>query len=335
MYAHMPIIRDILYGAANRGASLVRLCDELTISSSELNDSDSYLDFERSYQAWEKAVKMTGDEWLGLHLGETSNPSILGLIGHLMQSSPTLETAYHHVCEYSKLATNMFFYSITRKGNQRILSYEPASTWMMVSPKSAHQAVQQAMAGTLHVFKLLSAQAMVPVSAQFTFPKPKVTKEFERIFQSPLKFNADQNQLIFDRQTLQTPVITYDKSLYALFDQLLKDKVEALVQHKNFSDRVIKLITTEFKGQIPSMEVAASRMNMTPRSFQRKLQAEQKSYRTIAAALRQELALQLLKRTDSKMEEIADVLGYSEVRAFRRAFKTWTHSSPAKMRSAS
>ena len=115
MYAHMPIIRDILYGATNRGASLTKLCEDLTISTAELNDSDKFLDFERSYKAWEKAVEFTGDSLLGLHLGETSNPSIMGLIGHLMQSSPDLEKAYRNVCEYSKLATDMFYYTIERR----------------------------------------------------------------------------------------------------------------------------------------------------------------------------------------------------------------------------
>lgn len=334
MYAHMPIIRDIRYGAANRGASLIKLCEELSISTDELNDSDKFLDFERSYKAWEKAVEFTDDPLLGLHLGETSNPSILGLIGHLMQSSPNLEKAFQNVCEYSKLATDMFQYSIQERKSHYELSYEASATWVAISPLTAQQAVEQAMSGTLNVFKLLSGRRIFPLVTRFSFSKPKSIKEHERIFQSPQEFSAHQNQLVFKIIDLQESVISYDRSLYSLFDQLLQDKAEALHHQLTFADEVRKLITKEFKGQVPSVEIAASRLNMTSRSFQRRLQAEGKSYRNISTQLRKEFALQLLNTSQAKMEEIADVLGYSEASAFRRAFKSWTDTSPTKMRKA-
>jgi AraC-like DNA-binding protein len=101
-----------------------------------------------------------------------------------------------------------------------------------------------------------------------------------------------------------------------------------------FGDQVKKMISTDFKGQVPPIEVIASRMNMTARSFQRRLQEEGQSYRNISSQLRKEFAMQLLNTSHSKMEEIAEVLGYSEASAFRRAFKTWTDTSPTKMRKA-
>jgi hypothetical protein len=131
-----------------------------------------------------------------------------------MQSSPTLEKAYQHVCQYGKIATDMFQYTIQKKGDQFLLNYETASAWMTISPGSARQAVEQAMSGTLHVFELLSAKIIVPSYARFVFSKPKSIKEYERIFQCPLEFNASQNQLVFNVQALQEPVISYDKSLY-------------------------------------------------------------------------------------------------------------------------
>lgn len=151
----MPIIRDILYGATTRGASLSEMCQKLEISLDELNDSEKYLDFERAYKSWEVALSETDDKSLGLHLGETTNPSILGLIGHLMQSSPTLISAFQSVCHYGKVATDMFYYGWEETGNEFILTFQPTEAWMRVSEKSARQAVEQAMAGTLNVFKLL------------------------------------------------------------------------------------------------------------------------------------------------------------------------------------
>jgi len=319
----MPIIRDILYGATTRGASLSEMCQKLEISLDELNDSEKYLDFERAYKSWEVALSETDDKSLGLHLGETTNPSILGLIGHLMQSSPTLISAFQSVCHYGKVATDMFYYGWEETGNEFILTFQPTEAWMRVSEKSARQAVEQAMAGTLNVFKLLVGKSIFPVRTAFQFSKPKDTQEYERIFKSFLKFSATRSELVFSCSDLNTTVIGYDKSLQALFDQLLTERVESFLKMDRFSDSVCTCLIKEFRTQIPPMEVIAARMNMTVRTFQRKLKAEGETYRKLSGRLRKDMALKLIHHSDHKIETIAEMLGYSEASAFRRAFKNW------------
>lgn len=324
MYAHMPIIRDILYGAANRGASLSEMCGKLNVSTVELNDSEKYLDFDRAYKAWEVAMSATNDKSLGLHLGETSNPSILGLIGHLMQSSPTLISAFQRVCQYGKVATDMFYYGWKEQDKEFTLTFQPAEAWIKVSEQSARQAVEQAMAGTLNVFKLLVGKNVFPVKARFQFSKPKTIGEYERIFQSAIKFSASRNELVFRQDDLNIPVISYDKSLQALFDQLLTERAESFLNANRFSDHVSTYLLKEFKTQIPSIEVVAARMNMTVRTFQRKLTVEGETYRKLSGRLRKDMALKLIQNSNHKMDTIAEMLGYSEASAFRRAFKSWS-----------
>jgi len=50
--------------------------------------------FNQSCKTWECSVRLTGDNLLGLHLGETSTMSVLGIVGNLMQSSPDLLLGY-------------------------------------------------------------------------------------------------------------------------------------------------------------------------------------------------------------------------------------------------
>lgn len=332
MYAHMPIIRDILFGASKHGASLASLCGKLEISTVDLNDSEKRLDFEKAYQVWEESVLATGDTLLGLHLGESTTPSIMGLIGHLMQSSPNLKVAFERLCEYGQLATDMFTYSWEKEGENVVLKFQPAIIWMSVSRDSARQAVEQAMAGTLNVFALLTGQKIYPVLTQFEFSKPKDRSEYDRVFQSAIQFGADSNQLIIRSVDINRPVIGYDVSLFSLFDELIQERVSTLTDKKNFQDMVKNLLLAEFKVQIPSVEIIASRLNMTPRTFQRKLLEEGTTYRKLSSVVRKELALQLIKKSKHKTEEIAQMLGYSDASAFRRAFKQWTDSSPSELR---
>ena len=321
MFAHMPIIRDILYGAASRGADLSRLCNALNISVEELTDSEKSVDFETAYQAWELAITATRDSSLGLHLGETSTPSILGLIGHLMQSSPDLLTAYQQVCKHASIATDMFTYSVVSTKEQTILRYEPARLWMKVSKASARQAVEQAMAGTLNVFYLLSGKRIKPVQAEFKFAKQANVSAYERIFSSSLKFGSTQNALFFKTIDLKAKVLSYDKSLFALFDKIIREKLERLTRKTSLADQVRKILTHEFKGQIVPATVMAAHRNMSVRTFQRKLNEEGTNYRDLSTNLRKELALLLLKNQRSSVQDVARMLGYSEASALRKAIK--------------
>lgn len=333
MYAHMPIIRDILFGAASNGARLATMCKALNISAELLNDSNQFLDFERSMEAWQVAVKETGDPLLGLHLGEKTNPTILGLIGHLMQSSPTLITAFQSVCTHSQLATDMFFYKWHQSKKEITLSFEAHEVWKNTSPKTAKQATEQAMAGTMNVFRLLCGKTIVPKRATFNFPKPISRKEYERIFLCDVQFEAELNTLVFDAALLEIPVISYDSSLYALLQQLVHDRIETVLKRKSgFADRVVAILMQEFKTQVPALEVMASRLNMTARTFQRKLHEENVTYRTLSIRLQKDIALHLVRNSSNKIEEIAYLMGYSEARAFRRAFKSWTGKLPSQVK---
>jgi AraC-like DNA-binding protein len=246
-----------------------------------------------------------------------------------MQSSPNLKVAFERLCEYGKLATDMFTYSWEKQAEHVVLKFQPAVVWMSVSKDSARQAVEQAMAGTLNVFSLLTGQKIYPVQVQFEFSKPKNLSEYDRIFQSAIQFSADSNQLIILNADMNRPVIGYDVSLFALFDALIQERVNTLTDKKSFQDLVKNILLTEFKVQIPSLEIIASRLNMTQRTFQRKLLEEGTTYRKLSGSVRKELALQLIKKSNHKMEEIAQMLGYSDASSFRRAFKQWTDNNPS------
>ena len=88
----------------------------------------------------------------------------------------------------------------------------------------------------------------------------------------------------------------------------------------------------QFKGRIPTIEEAAAALNMTPRNLQRKLLQAQTTFRDIAGEIRKEIAIQLMENPAIKLSEISDILGYSDLTAFRKAFKSWTNATPRAIR---
>ena len=152
------------------------------------------------------------------------------------------------------------------------------------------------------------------------------------VFNSLIQWIAPTNSLVFSQAQLLTPVESYDESLMGIFCDLIKKRFGE-IKVETFSDQIKSEIMTTFKGQLPSIESMAARFNMTVRSFQRKLEAENLPYRQLCQDLGRDFATNLLANKSLKITDVASALGYSDVRAFQRAFKSWTGQSPADFRS--
>jgi AraC-like DNA-binding protein len=318
MFAHMPIIRDILYGAASRGASLSELCKTLKLRPEELGDSEIKLDFHRAIKAWEYATQMTNDNLLGLHIGESSTASIMGMVGNLMQSCPDLLSAFENMTRYSSLATDMFDYSTKSSSNEVTLSYSPAGLWIKTSPRSARHAVEQAMSGTLQVFQHLAGARIFPLRTIFKHKRAGDLSEYNRVFHSDVQFGSVSNQLVFQKKDMRIRVVSHDRALFAVFEKMLKEKKPG----KTLGAQVRQLILSDFQGQIPSLEIISARLNTTSRTLQRRLSNEGVTFRSLVVEIQRELT-NLLMKSGARVSQVTDYLGYSDSSAFRRAYKKW------------
>ena len=323
MHAQMPILRDIIYGAAARGADFKKVCEELGLDPRALNDSDKPVPFKPAAEVWNVVLDHTKDPLLGLHLGEELSPAILGMIGYLMQSSGTLYEAVNMLIKYNELYSTMMKFSSEEVADQIRVHYDPATLWQHQYPESARQSIEIAMAGMLKIFKTLSGKKIFPTHVALAYPS-RSFGEYERIFQGVIHFQGKRNTLTFRKSDLLLAVTSYDKSLFAFFNNTLDQKLKSLRKDERFSDRLKKMIINDFKGRPPSIDIAASHFNMTARSLQRKLKEEQRSYRDIAADIKKELAQTILTRTDFRIGEVAEILGYSDSSSFRKAFRKWS-----------
>jgi AraC-like DNA-binding protein len=78
-------------------------------------------------------------------------------------------------------------------------------------------------------------------------------------------------------------------------------------------------------------EVAAARF-VHPRTLDRLLAAEGRSFRGIVDETRERWATALLTETDQTISQVAQRLGYTHAQSFARAYKRWTGQTPAAAR---
>ncbi len=82
----------------------------------------------------------------------------------------------------------------------------------------------------------------------------------------------------------------------------------------------------------PSQQDIAERLHLSSRTLHRRLAEEGSSFRAIRDALRRDLALTWLAKSEVPIAQVASDLGYAEPSAFYRAFIEWTGMAPAHYR---
>src|SRR5690606_11850407 len=95
--------------------------------------------------------------------------------------------------------------------------------------------------------------------------------------------------------------------------------------------RARKLMNSTDRGFLAA-EAVALQLKVSPRTLKRRLAEQGTSYSELLDTLRQERAALLLEDPELSVQEIADLVGYSDTANFTRAFKRWTGLTPQAFR---
>lgn len=162
----------------------------------------------------------------------------------------------------------------------------------------------------------------------FRHASPGDISEYQRIFQTDLKFAMPFNRLAFNAAYLDWPVLSSNANLLSFFEQQADAMLGTLNGGDRYTQKVAYLIAEHLKGELPKIDAIASELSISIRHLQRELQAEGTSFQKLLDQTRQELALRYLKDPTFSIHDIAFLLGFSAPSAFNRAFKRWTGKTP-------
>ena len=171
-----------------------------------------------------------------------------------------------------------------------------------------------------------------PKEIRFEHQQPNETSEHERIFQCPIFFGATANEVVFDSEYLNLPIVMADARLCALLDRHATELLMRYPREDSLVERVRTLMKDELNGGDASLEMVAERLGMSARTLQRKLHGLGVSHQELLDEMRKDLAMRYLREPEMAVCEVAYLLGFSESSAFHRAFKRWTGTTPNEFR---
>jgi AraC-like DNA-binding protein len=141
-----------------------------------------------------------------------------------------------------------------------------------------------------------------------------------------------KTKIVFTSDDATYPFITENKTMWDVFEPGLKEQLSELDAETPVSQRVKSILLTMLPSGHSSVEAAAGKLAMSPRTLQRHLAKESLNFQTILNGTRKELAQHYLNNPAISTGEISYLLGYQDSNSFLRAFKDWTGMTPGEYR---
>ena len=279
-----------------------------------------------------EGVRLSGDDCLGLHLGEAVRPGYYGVLGYLIMSCATLADALHRQARYASLVGNLGLVGLDDEPPRPGCEALVAHSWKPLLAQQQRQLSEETLAGWVSFGRWISGLDIAPTEVRFQHPAPADTSEHQRIFRCPLLFEQADNALVFPKRLLAAPLGQADAQVRLMFDAYAERLFGELRRGHGVLDRARLELARQLPERGADLQAIAGALALSPRTLQRRLREGGLSFSQLVDETRQQLALHYLRDPALELAEIAFLVGFSEPGSLARAFRRWTGSSPGEYR---
>ena len=292
----------------------------------DLNNPQLQLPLKALVEILHHAARKLDKPELGMRIGSAQDFSMLGPAALAILSSKTLMQAlyaarsinvYHNNAEYWRPIVQDQFVYFRRFDLFRQLP-------------DTRQYKEMSMAACCHLGKLLLADNFADITVEFEHSPMSSMERYRRFFPCAVKFNCEQDQLIVPKYLADAPLPTATPKFQQTLERLEKLEVHEL--ESDFKQQVIVCIQQMMSSGHLSIESVCEVLAKSKRTLQRRLKEQGTDFKTLLETIRMEKARWYLVSSDIDVTLISEIVGYTDVGNFSRAFKRVNGLSPANWR---
>jgi AraC-like DNA-binding protein len=191
--------------------------------------------------------------------------------------------------------------------------------------------VDLTFATMLKLRRQVTAANYSPSIVEFVSAAPTNAAAYLAFFGCPVRFGCLKNVLSTDAKWLAFPLPWASAMAYRLSSQLLERERERMNAMPAMGFTIERAIRRGLPHVADIAQLAAS-LHLSERTLRRKLTKEGLSYRMVLDEIRRSRAFDLMAAGHRPIAQIALDVGFSDVRAFSRAFKRWTGYPPTQIK---
>ncbi|MBD3648274.1 MAG: helix-turn-helix domain-containing protein, partial [Pseudomonadales bacterium] len=194
-----------------------------------------------------------------------------------------------------------------------------------------HYVGEERFKGITPLIRILIGEYDGPTTIRLNYPAPFDRNKYAHAFTCPVKVEQAWCEYRFDAALLEKPLAEADSSTARTCEESCRKILNQMEIEEDIVSRICHLLLSK-PGHFPKLEVVADTLCIGNRTLRRRLKDLGTSYQKILDDVKKELAIEYLQTTNLSVQEISELLAYSEVTNFRRAFVKWVGISPYQYR---
>ncbi len=277
----------------------------------------------------ESLKKLSQQPEIGILLGQQYNISTHGNLGQVALCSQNIWEAVALVTKYTELRNHLLSMEWRRENAMAVLEF---STHLEATDLQQY-AMEVAMSTMNRWLRFClksveSSPAMIEM--HFSHPEPSYVETYRKVLRCPILFDQPSYQIKLPLDICFLPLRCANTTLFKLIEKQC-EVLLANLSENNLVDTIRRILLSN-PANLPSQDEIAVQLNMAPRTLRKYLKEQATSYQQILDQVRCELAQTYLADSQWSIEDIANLLGFSDRYHFSSAFKKWLGITPAAFR---
>lgn len=312
--------------AATLGLDLQEMLQAADLPRNALDNPDNLIAYSKLIKLLEIGTLRSGDPLFALQLGLRQNIArTIGPLLYLVRNAATVGDALVELCSYFHIHTSSGRVRLEVQGEHALLHYDHTVQEDAVKQSAV---VELVVGGAQQLMRVLLGSRWQPYTLMLQHAPSREPQAYSRLIGLTPQFNSPHNAWVFDARLLALPLSSADQELHRVIrqhlDSLEQITIEALPDH------VYQIVCNFLPHGRVTVERVADYLALSTRTLQRHLAAENTTFQQLLDQARQAVASRYLSDSTISLTQLADLLGYSELSAFSRAFQRWFGVSPRK-----
>ena len=279
------------------------------------------------FRLWEALAAEADDPELPIKIGRSI--PVEGFDAPLFAAlcSPDLLTAVRRLSHFKRLFGPMALH-VEDNGEAVVVEIE----WLDKTVRPPAALVAMELVFFVALARLGTRAEVHPM--RLTTPSPPLPAESYAAYFGATVESGPGHAVTFSAEDARRPFLTANEAMWRFFEPELRRRLSELDERAAASDRVRAALLELLPSGRTSIGAVSKALGVSPRTLQRQLAAEGKSFQRVLDATRADLARHYLGKSTLSGAEISLLLGYEDPSSFSRAFHAWTGQTPESARSS-
>lgn len=315
----------------DHGVTLCELLKKTHINENMIGRSGIQISYAQLHTLIKNGIRLCNKKGMGLIIGQNMDWSFHGNMGSIVYCSPTLKDAYSVYFRYLRIAQplHMFFRhekSFYVDPNETIVHPLNYVNSLTNDQEIIEFEMEFQLATILRLCDLCGNKSVKKneVNVKISRPEPTHKNLYHNLPCSHIEFNADTSVISAHIDFTIYPWRKYRQAAFYRTIQSCENDLKLSEISDTTSSKIRWIISSMYFHCHITLESVCHMLKTTPRSLTRKLARENTSFRCLYHEVRMEITFQHLKYSKLTIDEITQLMRFSNISSLRRAVKNWS-----------